>query len=195
MSYSEYRQYPDFFFVLFCFSENRLWQSRGLTLQILDIGIFVVQGTHTPVPGVVLLLKEHSLLDMQAAKSTVTIQFSHLPHHRSSTSADKPLRTPGEVGAKSALRGVSLTLASLPVRHFNLISFPKLRAVARTPRDRTYSSWYRGEVNGRPKLQRPGTRINTKGQADWRVCQASPSQRPVSNYVINQGCGDGQVLN
>lgn len=84
----------------------------------------------------VLLLTIHFLPDMQAAKSTLTIQIFHVFHYRSAnsepqphTSADKCLRTPRKVVAKSSLHSISLTLAWLPVRHFNLISFPKLNAV------------------------------------------------------------------
>lgn len=96
-----------------------------------------------PGPHIVLLLKIHFLPDMQAAKSTVTIQFSTI-HERSATpetkphtSADKRLRTPRKVGAKSSLHSISLTLAWLPVRHFNLISFPKLEAVLIVKESRT----------------------------------------------------------
>lgn len=44
---------------------------------------------------------------------------------------------PRKVGAKSSLRSISLTLAWLPVRHFNLISFPELEAVLIVKKSRT----------------------------------------------------------
>ena len=105
-------------------------------------GIFVVQDTG-PGPHIVLLLKVHFLPDVQAAKSTVTIQFSTFfdcsatPEPKPHTSADKRLHTPSKVGAKSSLHSISLTLAWLPVRHFNLISFPKLEAVLIVKESRT----------------------------------------------------------
>lgn len=44
---------------------------------------------------------------------------------------------PRKVGARSSLHSISLTLAWLPVRHFNLISFPKLEAVLIVKKSRT----------------------------------------------------------
>lgn len=159
-------------------------RSRSLRLP----GIFVVQDTG-PGPHIVLLLKVHFLPDVQAAKSTVTIQFSTFfdcsatPEPKPHTSADKRLHTPRKVGAKSSLHSISLTLAWLPVRHFNLISFPKLEAVLIVKESRTsecyphmythtqahrhmkaYSSSCRGKVSDRPKLQGPGASHPHKGQ-------------------------------
>lgn len=145
---------------------------------------------HRPGPHIVLLLKVHFLPDMQGTKSTVTIQFSTFhdcsatlepkPH----TSADKRLRTPRKVGAKSSLHSISLTLAWLPARHFNLISFPKLESVLIVKESSTgehylhmythtntlnmrrhikaYSSSFWGKVSDRPKLLGPGPHIHTK---------------------------------
>lgn len=171
-------------------------------------------------PHIVLLLKVYFLPDMQAAKSTVTIQFSTFhdcsatPEPKPHTSADKRLHTPRKVGAKSSLHSISLTLAWLPVRHFNLISFPKLEAVLivkasrtreRYPHMYTHSHTHTGTWRHTPPLaearlatdqiSRDLGLTSTQRPTDSRVCQASPSNRPVSNYVINQGRDDGQVLN
>lgn len=72
-------------------------QSRPLRL----LEIYVEQG-RGPGPHIVLLLKVHFPADVEAAKSTVTIQFSTIydcsatPELKPHTSADKRLHTPEE---------------------------------------------------------------------------------------------------